>query len=126
MRNAISCTLLAALLFVACAPVAAAVGLDGTNWTLVGTSNVTLSFADGHATGNGGCNQYRASYTASGSTLTLGPAMATKRACLESDKNAQETAYFDALGRVTTYEISGDRLTLRDAANTAVLEFTRR
>lgn len=125
---------LLALLLTACAPATGgAVSLDGTRWTLSEISgspaapgaSVTLELADGQATGSGGCNQYRAPYTASGTTLAFGPAVSTKRACTEQALNAQETAYFDALGRVASYTVSNDRLVLRDAAGTTLLTFVR-
>ena len=113
------------ILVAACASRDTAASLDGTSWTLITSPVITLKFADGSATGSGGCNQYRATYTESGSSLTLGPVAATKRACVEPERNRQETEYFDALGRVTSFAISGDRLALRDASGTTVLEFTR-
>jgi heat shock protein HslJ len=102
-----------------------AASLDGTNWTLTTSPAITLQFADGSATGSGGCNQYRATYTASGSSLTFGPTMATKRACADPEGNRREAEYFDALTKVASYAISGDRLTLQDAAGATLLEFTR-
>ena len=132
------------LLTAACAPLPDAThpdphpdttaGLEGTSWTVnairgdapIAGSNLTLQFAGGSATGNSGCNQYRAPFTTSGATLTLGPALSTKRACAEGARNAQETAYLGALSRVTTYEVSGDRLILRDTGHEALLELARR
>ena len=112
------------LLSLACATQSAP-SLDGTRWTLAGNSSITLAFADARATGSGGCNQYFASYSTSGTTLTLGPVGATKRACTEEGRNRAEIAYFDALANATSYAIEGDRLTLRDAAGAVVLEFVR-
>ena len=112
------------LLVAACASRATGPSLDGTSWTLTTSPVITLRFAEGSATGSGGCNQYRATYTESGSTLALGPAISTKRACVEPERNRQETEYFDALNRVASFAISGERLTLRDAAGTTLLEFT--
>ncbi|HYC92710.1 MAG TPA: META domain-containing protein [Thermoanaerobaculia bacterium] len=112
-------------LLAACATQDTAASLDGTNWTLNTSSAITLRFADGSATGSGGCNQYRATYTESGSSLTFGPIGATKRACVDPEGNRRESEYFDALSRVASYAISGNRLTLRDAAGTTLLEFTR-
>ena len=114
------------LLFVAaCATRDTAASLDGTSWTLTTSSAITLRFAEGSATGSGGCNQYRATYTQSGSSLTLGPVAATKRACVDPEGNRKETEYFDALSRVASFAISGNRLMLRDAAGATLLEFTR-
>ena len=116
-----------ALLMIACA----SAGLHGTQWTLasiegnapVAGSTVTLQFGNDSASGNGGCNQYRATITTSGSTLTFGPTMSTKRACIDAAMNAQETTYFNALSRVASFEQTGDRLVLRDASGATVLEF---
>jgi heat shock protein HslJ len=128
------------LLFAAaCTPVAdvqreaAPAGLDGTSWTLtairgnpvVAGSSVTLEFAQDDASGNGGCNQYRGAFSTEGSTLSIGPTIATKRACADRAMNAQETAYLEALSHTAKYEISGNRLVLRDAGNGALLEYTR-
>ncbi|HEX6084879.1 MAG TPA: META domain-containing protein [Thermoanaerobaculia bacterium] len=113
------------LFLVACATQDTATSLDGTRWTLTTSSAITLQFADGNATGSGGCNQYRATYTQSGSSLTLGPVASTKRACVEPEGNRHETEYFDALSRVTSFAVEGDRLMLRDASGTTLLEFTR-
>ena len=129
--------LVAALgLLAACTPVTGgggAIALEGTSWTLVelggrppvAGADVTLRFAGGHAEGFASCNQYRAPFTTSGTALSFGPAISTKRACVEEPRNAQETAYLDALGKVAAYSASGDRLTLSDAAGTPLLTFTR-
>lgn len=122
--------MLLAFIMTACASRA---GLEGSTWALaniggnapVARSNVTLQFSGDSAFGNGGCNQYRASFTSTGSTLSIGPAMSTKRACMEEAMNAQETAYLGALSRVAAYEVTNGRLVLRDASGTAVLEFVR-
>ena len=124
MRTA---SLLLALVMIACA----SAGIHNTTWTLASIggnapvvgSTVTLQFGNDAASGNGGCNQYRATFTAGVSTLTFGPAMATKRACVEQAMNAQETAYLDALSRVASYERTDDRLVLRDASGATLLEF---
>ena len=112
------------LLIAACASRDTGPPLDGTSWGLTTSPVITLQFAEGSATGSGGCNHYRATYTESGSTLAFGPAVSTKRACVEPERNRQETEYFDALNRVASFAISGGRLTLRDAAGATLLEFT--
>jgi putative lipoprotein len=126
MRHTSSLVLL--LFVLACAPMqngGNAIALDGTRWTHAATPAITLQFTDGNAVGSGGCNQYRATYVASGTSLTFGPAAATKRACLEPEGNRRETEYFDALSRVASYTASEERLTLRDAAGATLVEFTR-
>ena len=126
----------AALLLAACAPMTdtgGAIALEGTSWRLieiggqppVAGADVTLRFVDGHAEGFASCNQYRGPYTVSGTTLTFGPAISTKRACIEQERNAQETAYLGAFQNVASYTATGDRLTLSDAAGGPLLVFTR-
>jgi heat shock protein HslJ len=132
MRN----LLVLALVLIGCAPLTDTtkpIGLDGTDWVLtalsgnapIANSNITLKFAEGSASGSAGCNQYRSTYTTDGSKLELGMIAATKRACLAAEMNTQETAYLDALTKTAAYEISANRLTLRDAANNVLLAYAR-
>ena len=124
MRTA---SLLVSMVLIACA----SAGVNGTSWALasiggnapVAGSTVTLQFGNDSASGNGGCNQYRATFTTSGSSLTFGPALSTKRACVEQAMNEQEAAYLGALSRVASYERTDDRLVLRDASGATLLEF---
>jgi heat shock protein HslJ len=125
------------LLLAGCAPLkdstVAPVALDGTEWMLtsmsgrapVTGSKLTLKFDETSASGDAGCNQYRSATTTAGANLAFGMTSSTKRACLAQEMNMQETAYLDALTKVAAYEVSGDRLTLRDAAGGALLEFER-
>lgn len=104
-------------------------GLEGTSWKATGvnngrgavegtalTDNLTAVFGTGGAfTGFGGCNDLSGSYTTSGGDgLTITGLAGTTKACAP-DVGALEARYVAALGRVTTYEISGDTLTLRDS-----------
>jgi heat shock protein HslJ len=127
------------LLLGACAPMSDAVKpgegvqLDGREWTLasmggsapVAGSSVTLNFEQGNASGSAGCNQYRGPYTANGSSLVFGAIASTKRACVEDERNAQETAYLDALSRVKSFRATTDRLVLADTAGATLLEYSR-
>ena len=125
------------LLLTGCAPLADAtakpVSLDGTDWTLIAMagkepvagSKLNIKFEEGSASGNAGCNQYRSAITTDDSKLTFGMTSSTKRACLAQEMNLQETAYLDALTKVASYGVSGDRLTLRDSSGGALLEFER-
>jgi putative lipoprotein len=62
---------------------------------------------DGRASGKGGCNQYGGSYELAGSALRFGEMISTKMAC-DTDPMAHEQAYFDALPKVTHYELRND------------------
>lgn len=105
-----------------------ALSLDGTSWDvqsynngqqavttpLVGTS-MTAVFADGIIAGDSGCNSYHATYTVDGTSISIGAMVSTRRACAD-DVMAQEQAFLTALQAATQYELTADRLTLRDDA----------
>lgn len=131
MRSLLSFVLL--VLAGCAASTSAPITLEGTGWKLteiaghapVAGAEVTLQFSGDHAAGFASCNQYRAPYTAGGSALGFGAAIATKRACAEAARNAQETAYLGAIGNVASYATTGDALTLSDAEGTPLLRFVR-
>lgn len=102
-------------------------GLEGTSWTATGVNNgtggvettaliesLTATFAaDGAFSGFGGCNTVSGTYqTSGGSGLTITGLTSTKKACA-ADVDTLESQYIAALGRVTSYAISGNALTLR-------------
>lgn len=99
---------------------------DGTSWSLDtaaagplaksgSASGVTLVFGPDGVSGNGGCNQYRATYTLDAATLRFGPVGATKRGCMD-DRAEIERTWFGVLGGALEVSREGDRLVLRDAA----------
>jgi heat shock protein HslJ len=99
------------------------VDANGQTQTTLAGSEVTATFQDGRVVGSAGCNNYTAEYTLDGSALAIGPAATTLRACISEELSAQEAAYLSALAAVASYEISGETLTLLDAAGQTVLEF---
>lgn len=116
---------------------AGATGLPGTSWTATGVNNgkgalasvpagvtVTAEFGtDGQVTGSSGCNSYSGPFTTSGTDgIKLGPLAATAKAC-EGDAGTVEGEYLAALDTVTTYEIAGDQLTLRDSSGAAQVTY---
>ncbi|MDD1668764.1 MAG: META domain-containing protein, partial [Methanomicrobiales archaeon] len=120
------------------APPVSPLPLAGTHWVLEsmasGEGAVTSVMAgtgidatfteNGSVSGSAGCNRYFASYTVAGSSLTLGPAGATKMFCTEpSGIMVQEQAFLSLLARVTGYEMKGDQLLLRDATGNGLLWF---
>ncbi len=77
--------------------------------------------ADGKVSGNAGCNNYHATYTLDGSTLTFGPVMSTKMAC----PGLQGEQLFTSL--LTTplqAALDGDKLTFSKEGS-VVLELTK-
>ena len=112
--------------------------LAGTTWRLTSYNNgkqavvsvlpdsgFVLQFhEDGQLAGRA-CNNYRGGYERDDGGLRLvGPIAATRMACPEPDGiMAQEAAYFAALERVASYQIDGDRLTLKDADGATLARF---
>lgn len=77
------------------------------------TRKPTLNFAaDSTLTGNGSCNNYRATYRLTGEGLAIGPAMATRMACAEEQLNGQETTFFSLLAQVDRFDIEEGKLGL--------------
>lgn len=123
------------MLIVALTACAAGNDLAGTNWRLTELNGraplasaepITLSFTSAdQAGGNSGCNSYGGSYRVAGSNLTFGALASTKRACTEPGLMTQEAAFLQALGAVTTYELSNDQLALKDSNGAVVLRFAR-
>ncbi len=99
--------------------------ITGSTWELVSLTpaggsaedttggGITMTFGPENAvSGSGGCNNYRTSYTTTGSgNLEFGPAAATLRACPEPE-GSREGRFFIALDAVTTYRLDGGRLIL--------------
>lgn len=99
--------------------------ITGATWELVSLTpaggaaedttggGITLSFGPENAvSGSGGCNNYRSSYTTTGSgNIDFGVAAATLRACDEPE-GSREGRFFVALDAVSTYTLDGGRLTL--------------
>jgi heat shock protein HslJ len=101
-------------------------GRGAVSSVVVGTL-VTANFGnDGRITGRTGCNDYQATYTTDGDAITFGPVFTTRRACPSEAAATQEQALLDALAATSTYEISSDRATLRDASGAAQLTMARR
>lgn len=102
--------------------------LTGTTWEANGINNgreavvslvedttVTAAFGtDGTVTGSTGCNRYNGGYTVTGNSIKIGPLAMTRMACSEPI-TIQEKAFLEAMQNATVYNITGDRLELRDA-----------
>jgi len=104
--------------------------LDGTRWIVtslngdrpIAGSNITLSFEGGTISGYDGCNWYGSSYSASDTTLELGPAESTQRKCeTPAGVMLQEGKYHEILREVTAVHMAGDRLAMANRAGDTVL-----
>jgi heat shock protein HslJ len=114
-------------------------GLQGTAWTATGinngkqavvadatTSAITAEFGtDDVLSGFGGCNNYTSTWTTTQPDgLTIGPVGSTLKLC-EQEVQDTENQYFAALAKVTTYQLEGNQLTLRDADGATQVTYTQ-
>ena len=92
--------------------------------TLAG-SEVTAEFGlePGRMGGSSGCNTYSAGYAVDGNTLTISEAISTLMACEPAELMQQEAEFLAALQSAATFEISGDLLTIANAAGETALTF---
>jgi heat shock protein HslJ len=80
--------------------------------------------ADGAVTGHGGVNRYNAQMRTDGDRVYLTPLRMTRMAG-DPEAMAAESALSDALGRVASYRLDGDRLDLRDQDDEVVVRLRR-
>ena len=114
-------------------------GLEGTTWTATGinngkeavvseatTSAITAEFGtDNVLSGFGGCNNYTSTWTTTKPDgLTIGPVGSTLKLC-EQEVQDTENQYFAALAKVTTYQLEGNQLTLRDTDGATQVTYTQ-
>jgi heat shock protein HslJ len=111
----------------------------GVTWRVVNYNNgrggvvsvlpdvpLTVAFDDaGRVSGDAGCNMFFGQYSVTGSALSIGPLATTRRACVSDELTRQEQAFLAALAASTTYELTGDRLTLRDAGGATQVVLVR-
>ncbi|HAJ34226.1 MAG TPA: heat-shock protein [Chloroflexi bacterium] len=115
---------------------AAGAALEGPTWQLTGVADVsgvvsatpegvmaTATFADGRVSGSGGCNNYSASYTLDGDSLTILPGPMTMMACPEPQMTVEQQL-MAALGTTAAYEIANGELHLLNADGQVVATFT--
>lgn len=86
---------------------------------------VNMDFTADTFGGLGFCNNYGGNYQVQGTTLTLTQTMMTMMACIGDNRDQLEQQHVAALGKVVTYHIEEDVLTLFDQANAPLLQFVR-
>jgi uncharacterized lipoprotein YbaY len=114
--------------------------LAGTNWIVTGYNNgkqavvspilgteLTAAFgADGSLSGSAGCNNYTASYQVDGSSITIGPAATTRKACAQPEGiMEQEQQYLTALSSAATHRLVGNKLELRTADGALAVTYVK-
>jgi len=98
----------------------------GVTSTLPDTE-VTLVFAeDGSLVGSGGCNVYRARYTAEGGSIEIAPPFTTRKLCAEPEGvMEQEAAWVGVLPTAARYRLDGGVLHLLSGEGTIVATLAR-
>jgi heat shock protein HslJ len=106
-------------------------GFEGS-WSLVALNGgpritgtaISASFNNGRVSGNTGCNQYFASYTVAGSSVTIGGIGSTKMYCsFPEGVMEQEALFFRLLSQVATWSLDDGKLVLRDESGREILVF---
>ena len=87
---------------------------DASHHNAVAGTEVTALFDSkkGTVSGSGGCNSYGGEYTVDKLKLTITNMAWTERACLEPERNTQETAFFTALAAATEFRVGSRTLTI--------------
>jgi heat shock protein HslJ len=102
--------------------------LHDTTWLLDGPISVpdgvevSLSFADGEAVGNSGCNRFRTTYRHEGDSLEFGPMAGTLMMCSD-DAMAVERDVLARLANVRGVDHGGNVLELLDADGDVLLTY---
>ena len=109
--------------------------IEGPSWRLVqlgdeaigpGTepqreAQIQFDAASGRVSGSGGCNRVSGTFQRSGSSLRMSQLAATKMACADPERSANETQFFAALQTTASYRLLGpSRLMLVDAGGRMV------
>jgi heat shock protein HslJ len=107
--------------------------LSGTRWSLVSiggspvlaSESTSMQFDKGRLAGSDGCNRYTTSYSASASSLKIGPNIAGTRMACPQPIMEEAATFIEALGRTTGYRVDGDRMTLLDGSGRPMAAFRK-
>ncbi|AIM38426.1 hypothetical protein KO02_18315 [Sphingobacterium sp. ML3W] len=69
---------------------------------------ITFDIDTKKVSGNGSCNAYNGTFKTENNHISFGPVASTKMAC----EGSGEDVYFNTLGKINTYSVSGNTLTL--------------
>jgi heat shock protein HslJ len=80
---------------------------------------------DGRVSGSGGCNRFSGGFTRTGSRLQISQLAATKMACLDGTRTANEMQFLQALQTAASYRLVGPgRMLLIDANGQTLVTLT--
>jgi putative lipoprotein len=80
---------------------------------------------DSRVVGNTGCNSAGGPWEIDGTTLTIGPLVTTRMACLDDTVMWVEASYLRSMDATRAYRIEGDTLVLLDEAGADLVRFVR-
>lgn len=83
--------------------------------------HLILQSTSGRVGGSGGCNRLMGTFTLNGPSLSFGRMATTRMACPEGME--QESAFLQALEKVTGWQVHGDELKLLDTHGGTVAQF---
>jgi len=108
--------------------------LAGTEWRLISlgrvgaesivksNTRVTLKFTnDARVNGSGGCNTFGGNYSVQGDRIRFSQVFSTRRACVDTEANRQESEYFAALESANRFRLVGRGLTIYYEAGRSAL-----
>jgi len=133
-RTALPAVASAALLLTALTGCGSGISLDepieGPVWRLVqlgdepiapgGDAQLQFDRNSGRVSGSGGCNRVTGSFTRAGVSLKLGQMAATRMACADPVRGANEAQFLSALQSTASYRLAPGRLALLDAGGRTV------
>jgi len=104
--------------------------IEGPVWRLVqlgdepiapgGDAQLQFDRNSGRVSGSGGCNRVTGSFTRAGVSLKLGQMAATRMACADPVRGANEAQFLSALQNTTSYRLAPGRLALLDGSGRTV------
>ena len=92
----------------------------GSVWVLLPGTTISASFsAENQLSGTSGCNTYGSTYSVNGSSISIGVPAASNISCGDPEGvMQQEASYLAALAQMTSFQISGNQLTLSGGGTT--------
>lgn len=108
--------------------------LEGHTWKVTGYNNqkqavvspvtgteLTISFANGRASGQAGCNAFQGPFKLDGGGITIGPLATSRKMCMQTGVMEQETQFLKSLETAVRFIIYGRELNMYRADGERVL-----
>jgi heat shock protein HslJ len=96
--------------------------VSGTALAVDAGTAITAVFNAGKVSGSGGVNRYTASYETRAAEITISQIAATQMAGPPAAM-AKEQAYFTALGKASSFAVTGDSMTLMDDQGATLVRY---